>query len=145
MSNQTHKRSPTESSINWKRSRTQAKFYVRCLELGRRLRYFRHSLHAKRQAKWTNKKCMNDVTSSAVERATDMVSSVGSSRTDLWDVGGLDAQTVLRSWALTIGDAAEPPACYSLRHQHSNAMLRHSCQRPLSVSFRTFMNADYKH
>ena len=50
---------------------------------------------------------MNDVTSSAVERVTDMVSSVGSSRTDLWDVGGLDAQVVPRSWALTIDDAAD--------------------------------------
>jgi len=50
---------------------------------------------------------MNDVTSSAVERVTDMVSSVGSSRTDLWDVGGLGAQAVPRSWALTIGDAAD--------------------------------------
>ena len=83
------------------------KFYVRCLPLGRRRRYSRHSLHVKRQAKWTNKKCTNDVTSSAVERVTDMVSSVGSFRTDLWDVGGLDAQALPRSWALTIGDAAD--------------------------------------
>jgi hypothetical protein len=50
---------------------------------------------------------MNDVTSSAVERVTDMVSSVGSSRTYLWDVGGLDAQAVPRSWARTIGAAAD--------------------------------------
>jgi hypothetical protein len=50
---------------------------------------------------------MNDVTSSAVERVTDMVSSVGSSRTELWDVGGLDAQAVSRSWALTIDDATD--------------------------------------
>ena len=80
---------------------------MRCQQLRRRRRYSRHSLHAKRQAKWTNKKCMNDVTRSAVERVTDMVSSVGSSRTDLWDVGGLDAQAVPRSWALTIDDAAD--------------------------------------
>jgi hypothetical protein len=31
---------------------------------------------------------------------------------------------------------SRPPACYSLHHQHSSAMLRHNSQRPLSFSFR---------
>jgi len=33
---------------------------------------------------------------------------------------------------------SRPPVCFSLHHQHSSEMLRHSSQRPLSVSFRTF-------
>ena len=40
---------------------------------------------------------------------------------------------------------SRPPACFSLYYQHSSAMLRHSSQSPLSVSFRNFTSADYKY